>query len=232
MFMNIETRLRDSLHEKGRELNPSPSLKMNVMISVTSGKQKTKKRIIAGILVASLLIPTGAFASKSFLADGLYGSFDNLKRHIATATMEGYLRLDAKLAQAKGDLEDEEYRKFIGLVKKVTDSKLELGDKYGNINYDALSQEKEAELEKVYLEIQPYFDQLNGDLSSKELLSEKEYIQYIDSLMTHEEVLAKSGINPDHYVEIKEIPSSLQSEFKEARDFVEYVNEKQMAYKE
>ncbi|HHW35735.1 MAG TPA: DUF3600 domain-containing protein [Bacillales bacterium] len=225
--MNIETKVMEALQEKGKELIPSTGLKMKVMSNISSGKQKIKKRIVTGILIASLLVPTGVFASQFFLADELYGSFDYLKKHIISATMEGYFRLDGKLAQAKGELGAEEYKEFIILVKKVTHAKLEYGDKYGNINYDALPQEKETELQQVFWEIQPFFDRLNGQQSSQELLTENEYNQYINALMTHEEILAKSEINPDHYVELNEIPSSLQSEFQEARDFMEYVYNKQ-----
>lgn len=217
----------DALQEKGKELIPSAGLKMKVMSNISSGKQKMKKRIVTGILIASLLIPTGVFASQFLLADELYSSFDNLKKHIVSATMEGYLRLDAKLAQAKGEFGAKEYKEFISLVKQITHAKLEYGDKYGNINYDALPQEKEAELQQVFWKIQPYFDLLNDQQSSQELLTENEYNQYIDSLMTYEEILAKSEINPDHYVELNEIPSNLQKEFQEASDFIQYVNEKQ-----
>lgn len=226
--MNIETKLRESLQEIGKEITPPPGLRMNVMTSIHLGKSKTKKRIITGVLAAALLIPTGAFATKSLIADGLYGSFDNLKKHITSATMEGYLRLDAKIAQAQGQIEPAEYKEFIGLVKIMTDAKLEFGDKYGGINYAALTQEKQTELAKVYLEIQPYYDQLNGLESSKELLTEEEYKQYIKSLMVYEEIISKSQINPDHYIETKEIPTDLQGPFEEARTFIDYVNEKQM----
>jgi hypothetical protein len=109
------------------------------------------------------------------LADELYGSFENAKKHIASATMEGYLRLDAKLAQAKGELGKEEYKEFITLVKQVSAAKIEHGNQFGNIDYDVLPNEKAAELEKVLFNIQPYFDTLNGQPSSREVLSESEY---------------------------------------------------------
>lgn len=224
--MNIETRLKASLQEKGKEFIPSPGLKLRVLSNI-SGKRKMKKRIVAGILTASLLIPTSVFASKSLLSDELYGSFENLKKHVVSITMEGYLRLDAKLALAQGELGDKEYEEFIGLVKQLTSAKLEYGDMYGNINFEALPEEKEAEMEKVLLEIQPYFDRLNDLPSSKELLTKDEYKKYIVSLMTYQEIIAESGINPDHYVKIEEIPPNLQAEFQESRDFINYVNEKQ-----
>lgn len=230
--MNIEARLRESLQEKGEGLNPPSELKMKVMSTISSRKEKLRKRMVTGILAALLLVPTGVFASQTFLADELYRSFENLKRHIASATMEGFLRLEAKLAQAKGELGAKEYDEFTTLAKKVSDAKLEYADQYGSINYDALPIEKEAELVKVYMEIQPYFDRLNGLDSSKGLLTSVEYKHYIDSLMTHEEILAKSGINPDHYVKLNEIPADLQAEFQEAREFMEYVNKLQTDYKE
>lgn len=224
--MNIETRLRESLQEKGEEFIPPAGLKMRVVSNI-SAKSKIKKRIITGVLTASLLIPTSVFASPSLLSDELYGSFDNFKKHIVSITMEGYLRLDAKLANAQGELGDNEYDEFIHLVKNLTSAKLEYGDKHGNINFDALPETKEAEMKKVLFEIQPYFDRLNNLPSSKDLLTTEEYNDYIDSLMTHQEIMAKSGVNPDHYVKIKEVSPSLQTEFQEARNFINYVNEKQ-----
>ena len=35
------------------------------------------------------------------------------------------------------------------------------------------------------MELQPYFDKLNGDTSSKEILTPGEYEQYIEALMTY-----------------------------------------------
>ena len=43
------------------------------------GESKRKKRLIAGALAAALLIPTTGFAYQSIMADGIYGSFENLK---------------------------------------------------------------------------------------------------------------------------------------------------------
>ncbi|WP_264740631.1 DUF3600 domain-containing protein [Cytobacillus firmus] len=224
--MNIETRLRESLQERGEKIFPPAGLKMKV-ISNISAKSKIKKRILTGVLTASLLIPTSVFASQFLLPDELYGSFDNLKTHIVSITMEGYLRLDAKLAKAKGELGDDEYNEFISLVKNLTSAKLEYGDKHGNINFESLPEVKEEEMKKILFEIQPYFDRLNNLPSSKDLLTAEEYNRYIDSLMTQQEIMEKSGVNPDHYVKIEEISPSLQAEFQEVRDFINYVNEKQ-----
>src|SRR5690554_2422707 len=71
-----------------------------------------RKRITAFLLAVALMIPTGALAYQTLLADEYYGSFENLKKHVASATMEGYLLLDAKITAAKGDLSSSEYEQF------------------------------------------------------------------------------------------------------------------------
>ncbi|MNN44981.1 hypothetical protein D3C76_1393420 [compost metagenome] len=98
---------------------------------------------------------------------------------------------------------------------------MEYGDKYGNIDYSQVPSEKLEEIKNVMYEIQPYFDQLNGQQSSKEVLTSEEYEQYINALITYEQILVESGND------LKNTPSDLQDELSEARDVLHYVNEKQ-----
>lgn len=226
--MNLENQLRESLQEKGNELIPSSELKIRVMSSIT-GKRKPKKRLMAGIIVAALLLPTGVYASQSFLADDFYGSFENLKKHISNATMEGYFLLSAKLSQANGELGEEDYKEFKEQLNVITDAKINYGNQNGNIDYDRLPAEKMDEIKQTLMLIQPYFDKLNGQKISKEVLTPVEYITYIEALMTYEKVMAQSGINPSEGpIEMEMLPSHLQSEFIEADDFLKYVDEKQV----
>ncbi|KAB2334880.1 DUF3600 domain-containing protein [Cytobacillus depressus] len=226
--MNFETQLKESLQEKGRELIPSPDLKGKVMRNITTVNGKFKKRLVMSLLVALLVIPTSAFAYQSFLADEIYHSFENVKKHISSAAMEGYLLLNAKLSQAKGELGKEDYEEFKEQLKIVANSKIEYADKFGNIDYAHVPAEKAAEIKGALLTIQPIFDKLNGQPSSKEILAAEEYNKYIDALMTYEKVLAQSGVNPsDGPVEMDMILPDLQSEFEGAKDFINYVNEMQ-----
>ncbi|MOA16854.1 hypothetical protein D3C78_1370860 [compost metagenome] len=135
--------------------------------------------------------------------------------------MEGYLLLNAKLKQAKGDLGQEQFDHFEEILKVITNAKMEYGDKYGNIDYSQVPSEKLEEIKNVMYEIQPYFDQLNGQQSSKEVLTSEEYEQYINALITYEQILVESGND------LKNTPSDLQDELSEARDVLHYVNEKQ-----
>ncbi|MCS0653242.1 DUF3600 domain-containing protein [Cytobacillus firmus] len=121
--MNLEHRLIESLQEKGKEFVPAPELKIKVMNNINTENGKMRKRMVAGILTATLLIPSGVLASQSYFADDLYSSFENLKKHISSLTMEGYFLLSAKLSQAKEELEKEDYKEFspaLHLVMLVT----------------------------------------------------------------------------------------------------------------
>ncbi|ENQ3080869.1 TPA: DUF3600 domain-containing protein [Bacillus pseudomycoides] len=67
------------------------------------------------------------------------------------------------------------YKEFITLLKAITDAKIEYGDTNGNIDYDRLSKEKQEEMTRTLMTMQPYFDKLNGEKSSKEVLTPGKY---------------------------------------------------------
>ncbi|WP_240628622.1 DUF3600 domain-containing protein [Bacillus salacetis] len=191
-------------------------------------KRFTKKHLASVVLAMSLLVPTGAFAYQTFLADELYGSFETLKARISSATMEGYFLLDAKMSQAKGDLSKEDYKHFKELLSVLTESKLEYANENGNIDYSQLPPEQLEIQKKTLFDIQPYFDQLNGLVSSQEVLTSEEYDAYIDALMVYQQVLAKTGITGPG--ELDKIPSEMRDEFQAASEVLDYVNEKQINY--
>ena len=224
--MSLDYQVKESLQEEAKEIVPPPELKEKVMIQIKMkrGGKTMKKRLITGVLAAALLIPTTGFAYQSIMADGVYGSFENVKKHVGNATLEGYMRLNAKLSQAKGEMGEKEYKKFTKLLTVITDAKLKYGDSNGNIDYDQLSPSKKEELEKVSLEIQPYFDKLNGEKSSKEVLTLEEFKQYIDAQMTYEKIQAK--VKSSGAVTVKDVPEAYKEEFVKADQFMNYVSEK------
>ncbi|NRD76812.1 DUF3600 domain-containing protein [Bacillus sp. BRMEA1] len=227
--MDLHTRLRESLQAKGDEFIPSSELKAKVISNFANRRKgRMRNKLIKMALAAAILIPVSAFSYQSYLADGLYGSFDNLKKHIASATMEGYFLLNAKLTQAKGDLGESDYEKFKKEVTIITHAKLQYGDRYGNINYDKVPPEKVRELEKVYIEIQPFFDRLNGQRSSKDVLTAQEYKEYIEAQMTYEKLRSQSGINPKKIQGKEDLPPNVQDEYQKAINFIRYVNNKQI----
>lgn len=210
------------------EIHERSKLGINKAKSEMGGKLNrfVKKRLAIAVISACLMIPTGVFAYQALLADHLYGSFDNLKKHVANVTMESYLLFDAKLNQAKGDLGKEEFEQFKDLLNVFTSAKLEYGDNNGNIDYSQLPAEPLEKIKVAMYEIQPYFDKLNGLPSSKEVLTAEEYEQYIQALMTYETIMAQLGVSSIPEVDI--IPTESQEEFLEAQEYLIYVNEKQI----
>ena len=226
--MTMGNKLKRSLLEKSKEVIPPTDLKQKIMNKIVhnAGRGKMKKRIAAGIIAASILIPTSAIAVEGYLADSLYGSFQNLKKHIATASMEGYMRLNAKLSQAKGELSFEEYETFTKYLKVLSAARLEYGDQDGYINYDAISDAETKEIKLALMEIQPYFDRLNDLKSSKDVLSPQEYEEYIDALMTNETILVKSGLKPEANINLEKIKPELLDEFNEAEAIIKEVDQR------
>lgn len=187
-----------------------------------------KRRLAVTVLAACLVIPTGAFAYQTLLADDLYDSFDNLKKRAFSITMESYLLFNAKLDQAQGNLGKEEFEQFKESLRVVTSAKLDYANKHGNINYTQVPAEPLAELKTALYELQPFFDQLNGQPSSKEVLTAEEYDQYIQALMDYETVMSQLDVTSISDAEA--IPSELQEKLTKARQYLDYVNEKQMGY--
>lgn len=226
--MTFERELERSLKESSKQIIPPQYLKQQVMnkIEGMEGVRKMKKGLLAAVLAAALIIPTAAIGYQAYLADDLYGSFENVKKHFAAVTIDSYMLLNAKLAQAKGELGAEEYAKFKDQLKVITSAKVEYGDQYGNIDYDTIPQEKAEQLKQSLMVVQPYFDRLNGQKSSKEILSNEEYEAYIDALMSYEKILVKSGINPSKHFDDEDILPEWLAEFQEARNIINEVNDK------
>ncbi|WP_281278872.1 DUF3600 domain-containing protein [Ectobacillus funiculus] len=65
------------------------------------------------------------------------------------------------------------------------------------------------------------------------MLTSEEHEQYIEALMTYEKVLAQGEIDTSKGpIEVEKLPRELQGEFQQAKDFIDYVNNKQQAKKE
>ncbi|MEE1130963.1 MAG: DUF3600 domain-containing protein [Caryophanon sp.] len=189
-------------------------------------KRTVKRKLGAALITACLLVPTGALAYQSLLADDIYGSFENIQKHAAVMTMEGYLLFDAKLNEAKGTLGEREYEAFKEQLQLITSAKLTYGDANGNIDYTNVPAHAMIELEAAMHTIQPYFDLLNDVASSKDVLTPNEYTRYIDALMTYETVMAQMGTSSAPVLE--DVPTAWQDDFAQAQNYLDYVNNQQI----
>lgn len=181
-----------------------------------------RKRLMAASLAVALMIPTGAFAYQALLADDLYGSFDELKVHIVSATLEKYLLLDAKLEQAKGTLDASEYDAFKTELRIFTNTRITYGDANGNVDYDAIPVGARADVKQALAELQPYFDTLNKQAATRERLTVEEYDAYIEAIMAMESIRARGG------EVVETMPESLRTEYEEALSVIRAVEEKQL----
>ncbi|PFE14826.1 DUF3600 domain-containing protein [Bacillus cereus] len=224
--MSLDCRVRESIQEEAKGIIAPPDLKEKVIVQIkmNQGGRKRKKRLIAGVLAAAFLLPTTGFAYQSIMADGIYGSFENLKKHAGAMTLEAYMRLSAKLSEAKDEMGAKEYEEFTTELKKLTNAKLAYGDSNGNIDYDQLSPGKREEMKNLSMSLQPYFDKLNGHKSSKEVLTQGEFDRYVEALMTYEIVQVKTKSTGG--MKVEEVPEAYKERFINAKQFMEYVDEK------
>ncbi|QWI16450.1 DUF3600 domain-containing protein [Bacillus wiedmannii] len=224
--MSLDYRVRESIQEEAKGIIAPPELKEKVIVQINSnhGGSKRKKHLIAGVLAAALLIPTTGFAYQSIMADGIYGSFENIKKHAGVMTLETYMRFNAKLSEAKDEMGAKEYEEFTKELKKLTNAKLAYGDSNGNIDYDQLLPGKREEMKNLSMSLQPYFDKLNGHKSSKEVLTQEEFDRYVEALMTYEIVQVKTKSTGG--MKVEEVPEAYKERFINAEQFMEYVGEK------
>ena len=223
--MSLDCRVRESIQEEAKGIVAPPELKEKVIVQIKMKRGGSKKkRLIAGVLAAAFLIPTTGFAYQSIMADGIYGSFENLKKHAGTMTLEAYMRFSAKLSEAKDEMGTKEYEVFTKELKKIKKARPENGDSNGKIDYDALTPKKREKKKKVSMGLQPYFDKLNGHKSSREVLTQEEFDRYMEALMTHEIVRVKT--KSTGAIKVEEIPEAYKERFMKAEQIMEYVDEK------
>lgn len=188
-------------------------------------KEKRKRRMKPLLAVMGALfiaVPTAAFTG-GLEAEDIYGSFDKLKMKAANITMNQFLLFNAKLSVAKSELSLKEYGEFKEAVKRFGAAKLEYGNENGDIDYTVLSTEKRAELKGVFIELQPYFDQLNGEKLTNEVLTAEEFDRYVEAEMTLETIRSKTGLQ---MLDEQNVPVEYKKQYEEAMAIVMTVNEK------
>ncbi|WP_035099493.1 DUF3600 domain-containing protein [Aneurinibacillus terranovensis] len=165
--MDIEKRIMSALQEEAINIVPAPELREKVMASIPfeKGRKQVKKRLVAGIVAAAVLVPTAAYGSYSYLADQVFGSSNVVKEH--GGTQQQYDHFESKLQQAKKKLTAKEFITFVGLLKDLAYYHLKTIDSHGNIHPDRLQKKDRADYDRLLQEVQPYFDKLNGDIQTK-----------------------------------------------------------------
>ncbi|MFB5673486.1 DUF3600 domain-containing protein [Paenibacillus terreus] len=193
-----------------------------------------KKIVMTGILAAALLIPTGAFAAYSYLADGIYGSKEALIQ--AGGTEQQYEKLETKLERAKQVLNEQEFTEFMSLNKQLAEYNTRIADVQGTVHPERLTKEEQQNYDQLQKKLEPYFEKLSGakeagpsaeagdlildmDLAKKELSSE-EYAEFESKLAKLEEYVeavsdqkSSGHLSAAEQEEYRQLEQSLQPYF-------------------
>ncbi len=229
--MPMEDKLRLELHRHAQSMKVPVELEQRVRQSYEwylRQKEETRMKrtrwLPAAAIAAVLLLPTGALAYN--YADGIFGSFEKIKKKISIMTMETYQTFGLKLSGAHKALGDAEYAKFEELLKEYTAVTYDDVDQNGHVNFDQMPPEKRAKAKQLLSELTPYFDTLNHTKSSRDVLTPEEFDKYIEAEMTINTVKAIAGIKDSSDMKPEDFPEDLRGRYVEANKIVEEVKKK------
>jgi len=163
--MSIDEELREELHQVADSMHYPADLHGRVSQSYQQymnkkrGRSPMKKRMIAGIIAAVILIPSAVYAS-SYLADGIFGSVKTIEQH--GGSQEDYNEMEEMIQAAKSKLTEQEFEEFMDLFKQVAEFKLKVTDKYGINHLDKLTKEEQQQFEEVGNKLLSYIEKING----------------------------------------------------------------------
>ncbi|MBY0014388.1 DUF3600 domain-containing protein [Paenibacillus typhae] len=161
--MSLEQQLRQALREEAGDWSAPPELKDKILSRITpeQGGKRMKKWLVATVMAAALLIPTGAYAGYTYLADSVYGSQEHFMEN--GGTLEGYDRLEAKLQQAKNSLSTEDFAALTALLKDIGSYNLRIADDKGNLHPERLSSAEQERYQELTVKLEPYFGKIEKE---------------------------------------------------------------------
>ncbi|GGH20406.1 DUF3600 domain-containing protein [Paenibacillus segetis] len=163
--MSIDKELREELSQVADLMHCPPELYGRVKqsyqhyVNEKRGRSPMKKRLLAGIAVVAILIPSAVFAS-SYLADDIFGSSATIEQR--GGTQEGYQEIEGMLQTAKGKLTEDEYKEFMTQFKQLIQLKLKITDEKGVKHEENLTIEEQQQFEQLTSKLAPYFEKING----------------------------------------------------------------------
>ncbi|MDR9855508.1 DUF3600 domain-containing protein [Paenibacillus sp. VCA1] len=163
--MSIDKELREELRQVADSMRCPPDLYGRVRQSYQHyanekrGRSPMKKRLLAGIAAAAILIPSAAFAA-SYLADEIFGSVKTIEQH--DGSQESYQEIEGMLQTAKGKLTENEFKEFMELFKQMAQLKLKMTDEKGIKHEEKLTKEEQQRFEQLVSKLAPFFDKING----------------------------------------------------------------------
>jgi hypothetical protein len=205
--MNFNEELRTVLQEEARNLSAPPELKEQILNQTVTrlGGRRMKKWLVASILAAALLVPTGAYAGYNYLADTLYGSQETAAT--IGVTQQQYDRLEAKLQNAKQSFNEEEFTKLMSLLKELGSYNLQMADAEGIFHLEQLSEKDQKAYKELQAELEPYFQQMNEVKTPKTSAQSIDRNTFWDNLLEK----AKKNLSEEEFQEVGPLIHELKS---------------------
>ncbi|MEC0123071.1 DUF3600 domain-containing protein [Paenibacillus pabuli] len=199
--MKLDERLRKAYQEETKDWIIPERTKYKVILAIRSEsrlKRHRKKWLVTALLAALLIIPTGAYAGYTYLADGIYGSQETTVALGGTA--EDYMRLEAKLQTAKAYFSAEEFAQYMNLLKQMGQMALKYGDQEGEMHPEQWSTVEQERYSLLVAEMEPFINKLESANieSPKELMDPQ---QFWNEQLT----LAESKFSKEQYTEFKSL---------------------------
>ena len=211
--MKFEDQLRKAYREESATVTPPPEMKDKVMnqIKGRGGQMKGRKWLMVTILAAAVILPTGAYAGYTYLADSIYGSKEQIVERGGTA--EGYERLEAKLQDARSQFSEEEFESFMELLKQMGQFATLHADSQGNLNPEEWSADIQEEYAALMQKLEPYAAKLEEFKEGDVPPDHQEQIAYWDDRIAK----AQDILTPEDYEQFSEL-------YKQYKAYVAIVN--------
>ncbi|WP_458460512.1 DUF3600 domain-containing protein [Paenibacillus sp.] len=199
--MKLDEQLRTAYQEETKDWSVPARIKHKIMDGIRSDshlRRNRKKWLVTGLLAAVIIIPTGAYAGYTYLADGIYGSQENITAMGGTA--EDYMRLEAKLQTAKAHFSEEEFGQYMDLLKQMGQMALKYADSQGNMHPEQWSTVEQERYSLLVVELEPFFEKLEAVSAGlqKEPMNEQQF--WTEQLARAEEMFSK-----EEFVEFKSV---------------------------
>lgn len=205
--MKLDEQLRTAYQEEAKDWSVPARIKHKMMDGIRSNshiRRNRKKWLITGLLAVVLIIPTGAYAGYTYLADGIYGSQENIKAMGGTA--EDYMRLEAKLQTAKAHFSEEEFVQYMDLLKQLGQMAVKYADSQGNMYPEQWSTVEQERYNLLVAELEPFFEKLEAvsTASQKDPMNEQQF--WTEQLARAEEMLTK-----EEFTEFKSVYEQMKA---------------------
>lgn len=211
--MKLDEQLRSAYQEETKDWIISERVKHNVMNGTqkkTTNLQRSKTWRVTILLLAALLIPTGAYAGYTYLADSIYGSRENIAPLGGTAA--DYERLEAKLQQAKAHFTESEFQLYLGLLKQFGQMALTHADSRGTMNPDSWSIEEREKYKQITAKLEPFFDKMNSlENKSSKSIPVSPRLMDEDGFWTEQFTKAEKLFTKDEYADFKSVYEQMKT---------------------